>query len=347
MRILINIPSLKLLGGVANHYKGLESLWEEQVKYNTVGRRKNIPGVIMLIYDYIKFCLICFLGKYDLVLLNPSLGKTSLIRDALFLRISKFFNIRTIVFFHGWNKMIEEKINKDPKAFKNNFNKADCFLVLAESFKHQLINWGINKPVFLTTTKVDDVLLKGFFIDSKSFDPNILFLARIEENKGVLIVLEAFRNVLDNFPNATLKIAGDGPALLKAKDRAKELMLEDIEFLGNINGELLVDTFISSSIYVLPTTHGEGMPTSVLEAMAFGLAVISRPVGGLVDFFENRKMGYLIDSLESNIYADTILELLNNHEKLKAMGKLNHEYAKQYFLASKVTKQLERILTKD
>jgi glycosyltransferase involved in cell wall biosynthesis len=88
------------------------------------------------------------------------------------------------------------------------------------------------------------------------------------------------------------------------------------------------------------------MPTSVLEAMAFGLPVITRPVGGLVDFFENDKMGYLIESLNPLDYAQKIDLLINDIEKANAIANYNMEYAHEYFLASKVARQLEKILSK-
>src|SRR5690554_2225327 len=102
MKILINIPDLSHAGGVANYYKGLKSFWNEDVHYNIVGGRKGLPGPVILIYDYIIFMFLCAFVNYHIVLLNPSLGKTALQRDALFLKIAKFFKKKTIVFFRGW-----------------------------------------------------------------------------------------------------------------------------------------------------------------------------------------------------------------------------------------------------
>jgi len=102
MKILINTPDIKLPGGVANYYKGLKEYWTEDVHYNAIGGRNSIPGPVMLIYDYIKFIFICLIKKYDVIILNPSLGKTSVMRDSLFLKIASFFKIKTIVFFIGW-----------------------------------------------------------------------------------------------------------------------------------------------------------------------------------------------------------------------------------------------------
>ena len=343
MKILINTPDTSILGGVANHYKGLQPFWSKKVKYNFVGGRKSIPGFIILIFDYFKFIFLCALGKYNVVLLNPSLGKTALKRDALFLKIAKSFNIKTVVFFHGWSELMVNELNNNSKKFSETFNKTDKIIVLAKSFKRDLINWGITQPIYLATTKVNDQLVKDFNLENKSVTTNILFLTRIEVYKGVFIALEAYKMVKAVYPNVTLTIAGNGSKIEVAKEFVKKNKLEDVKFLGNITGVSLIKTFSQASVYILPS-HSEGMPTSVLEAMAFGLPVISRPVGGLVDFFEEDKMGYLIESLEPEAYANSIIDLIKNPEKGQEMSKYNHDYAKKHFMASKVALEIEKIL---
>jgi len=343
MKILINTPDTSILGGVANHYKGLLPFWSQEVEYNFIGRRKSIPSPVILIYDYLKYLFLCIYGKYDIIILNPSLGKTAIKRDTLFLRIAKWFNIKTIIFFHGWSNDIVADLNNNSSKFKETFNKADKIIVLAQAFKNDLIKWGITKPIFLTSTKVNDELLIDFNFNDKEWNQNILFLTRIETYKGIFTTLEAFETIKIQIPNATLTIAGDGSQLSKAKEFVKQHKLKDVHFLGNVTGDKLIDTFANSSLYILPS-HGEGMPTSVLEAMAFGLPIVSRPVGGLVDFFEQNKMGYLIKSLKPEEFAEKIIQLLSNTEQLKEIGKYNYEYAKKNFLASKVALEIENIV---
>lgn len=343
MKILVNTPDLSLRGGVSNHYSGLKPYWKMRVKYNTVGKRYGLPSILILGFDYVKFPLLCLFGGFDVVLLNPSLGKTALLRDAWFLRIAKWFKKKTVVFFHGWHPSMVKSISKQPTTFVKVYNRADGFLVLAKAFKDDLIRWGMTKPITLTTTKVDDALLKDFDIrDKRNKGTNLLFLTRIEEYKGVYIAVEAYQKAKAQYPGLTLTIAGDGSQLDAVQHLVKEKAIEDVEFLGHVSNTELVMAFRKADLYILPS-FSEGMPTSVLEAMAFGLPIISRPVGGLVDFFEPGQMGYLLDSLDSKDFADTILELLQDPEKCKTIGTYNHNYAKQHFMASKVAAQLERI----
>jgi len=343
LKVLINTPDLSILGGVANHFAGLSMHWNEKVKYNYIGTRNGISGIVLIPFDILKFVFRCQVWRPDIVLLNPSLGDRALIRDAIYLRISKGFRIKTIVFFHGWNTQLQEKIDFNPNSFIRNFSIADSIIVLASEFRRKLKFWGYRKPVFIQSTKVNDELLSNFDISNKVYNKVVFFLARIEKSKGIFTAIKAFKLAKNDVPDLKFIIAGKGEALKEAKCLVNNHNIKDVSFLGRIDGEKLSQALSSSSIYILPTVHGEGVPTSVLEAMAFGLPIITRPVGGLNDFFEEGKMGFLLESLDYKIYADTIVRLVNDQEKLLEIGLYNHSYAKNHFMSSKVANKLEKI----
>ena len=85
------------------------------------------------------------------------------------------------------------------------------------------------------------------------------------------------------------------------------------------------------------------MPNSVLEAMAFGLPIITRPVGGIADFFENSHHGFITKSRDPSVFANYIEKLISNKVLYKKSSLYNYKYAQENFLASKVAKVLEKI----
>ena len=127
-----------------------------------------------------------------------------------------------------------------------------------------------------------------------------------------------------------------------AKQLVKEYHIDHIvDFKGYVYAEKKRDNLINNDIYLFPTKHGEGMPASVLEAMALGLAVVTRPVGGIKDFFEHGKMGFLTESVDPSVFADLIENLCSDYELVKTMSQYNHEFASQHFLASIVVDKME------
>ena len=344
-KLLINTPSLKLLGGVSNHFMGLNNYWNFKINYCYVGSRNGINGILLLPIDVLKFCLKIVFFQPDYILINPSLQLNALKRDAVFLSISKLFKKNTAIFFHGWDIEIEKLIDNDNYDLLKNYNKADMFFVLASSFKHKLEEWGFKQPINLTTTKVDDLLVSDFKVEKKMITKSILFLARIEKQKGIYIVLKTYKKLKEKHKDLSLTIVGDGNELTNVKKYINENKLNDVKVTGRLSGQSLKDVFINNSLYFFPTYHGEGMPTSLLESMAFGLTIVSRPVGGISDFFKS-EMGGLTESKDPEVYFNILNNYLTNENLLKEISIFNHKYAMRNFLASNVVQCLEKHLSK-
>lgn len=346
MKILINTPSMKHIGGVSNHYQGLRAYWSEQVKYNTIGKRskKNGSGIYWLPWDILKFIFRLLTFLPDLTLVNPSLGKNALKRDFLFINIAHILGFKTAIFIHGFNWEYAGQVNK--QWVTHNLNRSKLIFVLAQAFKEELISWGVTTPIVLTTTKVNDKMLEGFSIDTRTgIVKNLLFLTRVEKEKGVYEAIQTFEILKRQYPELSLSIVGDGKELHAVKRYIAINQIADIRLTGSLTGQALIDEYLKGDLYIFPS-YGEGMPTSVLEAMAFGLPVFTHRVGGLADFFKNKEMGYITDSLLPHTYAEAIAPYINNKELTRNVAQYNYQYAKTYFMASHVAKFIEEQLNK-
>ena len=142
-----------------------------------------------------------------------------------------------------------------------------------------------------------------------------------------------------------LTVAGDGTILSDLKELATSLNLSQsqVNFIGDIRGERKAHVFNENHIYCFPSSYGEGLPNSVLEALAFGLPVLTRPVGGLPDIFKDGKMGYLVEGKSPEEIADCLEKMIGNREKMVNMGINNAKYAKEHFMASIVAERLQKI----
>lgn len=344
MRVLVLTPSLSLPGGVANHYLGLLPYWSNDVKYVTCGRRKNMPAYITLLPDWLKFLFYIITFRPQVVIVNPSFSPQPLFRDGVNILLAKMCLRKVVTFIHGFDLDFYDRVKNNQRMFCWVYNKNSMIYVLYSDFKNKLEQIGIKSKIKLTTTKVDNSLVENVANYNTSSNNEILFLARAENEKGLDVTMRVFKILKERQLECRLIVCGDGSALKEAQSFAKDNLLNDVDFTGFVSGDERIKYFNRSQIYILPTTHGEGMATSVLEAMAMGLVVITRPVGGVNDFFERGKMGYLVESLEPEDYANIIEELYNNPEKIKEISAYNRVYACEHFLASNVAKSIENDL---
>jgi glycosyltransferase involved in cell wall biosynthesis len=351
MRILISSPNLKAVGGVAAFHRTLRPYFIDYAGYHSFGANQNsklAKRLTEIFREFLNYIKQLRSSEYSLVLLNPSFRRRALIRDAIYLIIAKVLRNKIVVFFHGWDPHIACRVeNRWLWAFKLTFLQCDAFIVLASEYRQKLADMGFSKPLICETTAVPDEIFKyprAFSIHrNKVREPfPILFLARIEKEKGAFLALDAYAGLKRRYPNAFLTIAGEGSALDALKIRALKMNVEGVSFTGHLEGAAKWQAFRQACCYLLPT-YGEGMPTSALEAMAFGLPVITRPVGGIADFFLDGKMGFMTNSLEPCAFEERLERLLLDPAKGCEMGLFNISFAHEHFAASHVAQRLKNI----
>ncbi len=351
-KILLTVPELKDQGGVASYYNAiLPYISSGKVSLLEIGGSRNMGGFLHPVVDQLRFRLVVKRKKPILVHLNPSLGFKSFVRDGLFVWQVKRFGYPCLVFWHGWNKSFESIVERKYLAFfRKTFGQVDAFIVLASEFERKLRDWGVTAPIYRETTCVDEKLLDDVDIAAKweNFPHSrikVLFLARLERAKGVFETVQAIKLLIDEKIPVSLTIAGDGDIRKELETYARSLALtpQQINFTGDIRGQKKASVFAAHHMYCFPTFYGEGLPTSVLEAMAFGMPVVTCPVGGLADMFEDEKMGVLVHGKSPEEIAAALEKLISDPDKMTEIGRYNAAYAQKNFLASVVAKRLMNI----
>lgn len=353
MSVLITTPDLEKPGGVAHYYASLQAQFASDVKYATVGSRaacrEHDGGFVRSVKDGWRFYRQLKRHKVNLVHLNPSLGHKALLRDGVLLLLAKLLGRKVVVFIRGWDCACERAIrHRYLSLFRLIYFRADAFIVLAARFKSVLRDFGYDKPIYLETTVVADDVFSGAEPGALRAKPgndhlNVLFLSRVEKTKGIYEALEAFRIVKDRHPCITMTVAGGGSELEAVMEYARTRGIDGVLFPGWVRGDEKHRVFASADIYLFPTNFGEGMPNSVLEAMAYGMPVITRPMGGITDFFENGKMGYITESIDPRVFARCLETLICDPELRDSMGRYNRQYAWDHFRASAVAERLRHI----
>jgi glycosyltransferase involved in cell wall biosynthesis len=351
MKVLILHPDFQDPGGVAAHYRKLSGKFAVPVGHMVIGMRPEERGLRnkahRMIGDLRRFRRKIRNENYTLVHVNPSLDPKSLIRDGLFVLAAKAAGTKAVVFFHGWNLHYERQIQTHWRwLFRRVFGCADAFIVLSEAFKSKLGTWIGSIPIYCEFTTLDDNDLLGFDIaqvleerfEAKTW--RILFISRLLKEKGLYETIETAR-LLNDVP-LELIVAGDGPELEPARAYVSRKGPDNVRFVGYVRGEEKLKLLRKSHFLCFPS-YSEGMPNTVIEAMGFGLPVITRPVGGLADFFKNGVHGFSTVSKDPQMYAGFIRTMLEDQDLYRTIAMNNFNFAQTQFKASRAVRRMERI----
>ena len=176
--------------------------------------------------------------------------------------------------------------------------------------KSEVVHSGIDTDKFAPKA-VSQTLLDTYKLD-KSKHKIFGIVARLSEEKGHDLLLQAFKQVLKTVPNARLLIIGDGPL--------EEPLLEQHSAL-NFDGEVIftgaqrnIPDYLSIlDVFVLSSTR-ESFPLAAREAMAAGRAVIGPNIGGCPEVVDENKTGYLFESTNIDDLAAKMLQILQQSQ---------------------------------
>lgn len=351
-KFIVTAPDKFAPGGVSLFCRTLNKYMSSNFyffyrKSNSFPIQKNLLHKIIgqLINGFSFISLLISNLRVKAVVINVSFSKVSLIRELYYTSICKLFQKPTVIFFHGWQKKdLDFFANKGTKFLKFILSNCKQIFVLSKEFKIDLLKIEIKNPIWVTTTMFDDSdLIKPSETDlsNKYYKTKInytaIFLSRIEKEKGIYEAIEVIKWLNTSQKNYTfnLSVIGDGTEfknVVKYND-------DNIIFHGYKRGLDKFNIINNGDLLLFPTYHGEGFPIVITEAMACGLPIFTRPVGGVKDFFKS-EMGFCSESLDPIVFGKAILDKIHKN-KLEEAALFNLKYAWQNLAASKYAKDFE------
>lgn len=156
-------------------------------------------------------------------------------------------------------------------------------------------------------------------VDEPADEPYLLYVGRLDHRKGIGDLLDAAETLLPG-RDLTLKIVGKGPLGEKYRQRVRDRGLaDDVEFLGHVDREVLVDLYQRATVCVIPS-HYEGLPTVLLEAMAAGRPVVATAVSGCLDVVDDDENAVLVPPRDPPALAAAVDELLDDPARRDRLG---------------------------
>jgi colanic acid/amylovoran biosynthesis glycosyltransferase len=237
-------------------------------------------------------------------------------------------SLPTVVSFHGADAGVDHDRPRHRAAMTEVFALADRILVRSEALATELVRAGCPEAKIrlnLTGIPMDQWPLVERTAPSDGAW-RILQACRLIEKKGLDLSLHAFAELHRTHPAARFVIAGEGPLLPTLQALARELgIAEAVEFRGFLDEPELRAAMNQAHVFLHPSRTGsdgnqEGVPNSMLEAMATGLPAIATHHGGIPEAVTDSVSGILVPENDRTALTQALLRLVQEPELARRLG---------------------------
>jgi glycosyltransferase involved in cell wall biosynthesis len=210
------------------------------------------------------------------------------------------------------------------------WDKVDLFVTASENTKQLFVDWGFDE---------NKIMVNPYFADVDSIAPcydfqdYCLFVGRLTFEKGVDVLLQAFKDI-----DTKLIIVGDGPARKWMENFVVKHLMRNIEFVGLIESKGKLYEYIRNSMFtIVPSSWFELFPLIALNSFCVGKPVIGSDSGGIPEIVDHKKNGLIFHRGDTDGLRDAVEHLLNDKnliikygENARRKAELNYTPAKHY-----------------
>ena len=339
-KVLVVATSSKTRGGITSVIKAHQNtaLWQE---WNCIWIETHIDRSLFLKISYAISAFIKFIlniPSANIVHIHLS-GPVSTKRKQVFIKLTRWFKKSLIIHYHAFSAAANIDV-RYKKRYLKTFTAADTVIVLSNSWKQGLINdLGIspNKIEVLynpcPTIKLNQSIQK---------ENIILYAGTLNERKNYKTLIKAFAIIAKEFPSWKLVFAGNGE-VEQAIDLARTLEVENqVDCKGWIVGSDKHQLFSKATVFCLPS-YAEGFPMAVLDAWAYGLPVITTPVGGIPEVALDGENMILFNPDDFQYLAQKLKQLIMNQVLQTKLSKAALSFANNQFYLKRIESDIREI----
>ena len=324
-KVLVISTSRKTRGGITAVLKLYEQseMWQ-RYHCRWIGTHRD-GGKLRKLWYLLSAMLqyMVMLPFYDIVHIHFSLTNSAK-RKCPFFHLAKLLHKKTIIHLHC-GQQIDDIWSS---VYQTMFERCDCGIVLSEGLKHKVEQHIGPSEKIKVVYNPCPIITETTTYEKRN---HILFSGTLYEGKGYKDLIKAFAKIAFQHPEWKIVLAGNGEEE-QARALAQSLGVENqVVLLGWVNGEAKHKAFSEAKALCLPS-YAEGFPMAVLDAWAYGLPVVTTPVGGVPDvavdgenmlLFEPGDIDKLSEQLELIITDDALRERLSEESKKLALEKFN------------------------
>lgn len=356
-RVLIVGVDLSSNGGIASvvksHYhackRGGYPLDLDLLKTNHYQDKGIFYEFLILVKSYFQFLGYLVADRHELIHIHTSANR-SFFRKSIFLITAKIFGKKVILHLHS-SKFYEFFLTEQPilrRYIKWIFSMSDNLVVLCTDWENKIRSAYPTVEVRKIENPVSFEMLpkKKQVLNTKTL--KLLFVGFFIKSKGIEDLLELAKRLKENSIDVCISLAGKGELESYIKAEIDEFELDThINLLGWVSGKTKHNAYLNADVFILPS-YKEGMPMSILEAMAYGIPSISTRIAGIPDIIIEGKNGFLLEPGDINGYYEKITMFVSNPGILYKMQNECLKMVKHYtadMIFTKVYKLYEEFLT--
>jgi colanic acid/amylovoran biosynthesis glycosyltransferase len=262
-------------------------------------------------------------------------------------RHAEKLGIPLIVHFHGHDAHRSETVNPLREKYRGMFQSAFRIISVSRCMTDALVALGCPPGKIVTNPYGPR---DSFFEITSDYRPTILALGRFTDIKANPLTLLAFKQVLEQVPEARLVMAGDGELLETCKTLAEVWGIADrVSFPGAVVHSEILSLFGQACCFVqhsvIPSYgDAEGTPVVILEAQAAGLPVVSTRHAGITEAVVHGQTGFLVSERDVQSMANHLLVLVRNPELCRAMGANARKHIRDHFSMARHIGVLQEVI---
>jgi glycosyltransferase involved in cell wall biosynthesis len=334
-------PHYSLRGGMAAVLKTYSQTIEPFNFLPTYFYTNPVAGIFYFLGAFIKLFWILVSNRQIRIIHIHTASRGSFFRKSLLVLLCKLFGRKTVLHIHGG----EFRLFYNNAGFLKGYiryilNGVDEVICLSDEWKVYFDSLTNKKKSIVLN---NPVIIPARPVAKQAASPvSVLFLNHINKAKGIFDVLSFFKENKEWLKDTCkLVVAGAGESEQLEQFIVANNLKDIVDYKGWVEGKNKEDLIQGCDVFIL-TSYNEGLPVSILEAMAYKKAIISTNVGGIPRIVLPGKNGWLTAPGDTAALATIFKEIKNNIAVLDAYGKRSFEIVQDYSPA-KVNETLGRI----
>ena len=340
-KVLFIGPDLKGKGGIASVLASYRHNFEPFHYLPTNSRHGKIPGYFNVIFALFRLPLARLKGR-KILHVHYATGK-SWYRKQIVMSWARLWGYRVVAHCHG-NSMKQFSQRIGYNKVRKELDKSKANIVLSEEWKEFFENYIQCDNLSVINNIVDRPENIKTVSESEAVKPTFLFLGALGKRKGIFDILAAMARLRAEGRSFRFIVGGNGE-VQKFKSEVQRLGLEDVvDYRGWIDPKTKKKVLSESDVLLLPS-YNEGLPIAILEAMSYGKAVVSTPVGGIPRVLTNGKNGFLVTPGSVDEIEQALQQYVSNPSLAEQQGQESKEIVKDFY-AETVAEQLLQVYDK-